>query len=126
MNLKRIALGIATTVFLWVIASNLIPLLNFPIPAAVQSFLMTLISVGVGAFIARRGFLIPAFALLALYWACAIYLLYLVAAPTGQASFLGILLTNASALTLQAFATMIGVVGGQLLGQRASVKTAAT
>ena len=126
MNVKRIALGIATTVLLWAIASNIIPLFNLPMPAAAQSFLMTLLSVGLGAFVARRNFLIPAFALLAFYWAYIIYVLYLIAAPTGQASVLGILLTNTSALTLQAFATTIGVIAGQLLGQRTEVKAAAT
>ena len=126
MNAKMIALGLVATILFWAIASYLISLLPPSIPTAAQAFLVTLLGAALGAYIAKRNFALPAFALLGLYWAYIIYVLYSIAEPTGRASVLGIISNNTSSITLQAFATLIGVIGGQLLGQRSQIKAIAT
>ncbi|MDR7070846.1 hypothetical protein J2X02_003717 [Pseudoxanthomonas japonensis] len=123
---KKIALGIVIAILFWIIDGKTIALLKPPISPVAQSFVVSLVGSGLGSYLAKRNFLTPAFAVWALCWALAIYMLYLIAAPTGQASVAGIIRYNVSALALSAFATLIGVLGGQVLAQRNQGVAAAT
>ncbi len=123
---KKIAIGMVIAVLFWIIGGEIIGLMKLPISPVAQSYAVSLIGSGLGSYVAKRNFLIPAFAVWALCWALAIYMLYLIAAPTGQASVAGIIRYNVSALALSAFATLIGVFGGQVLAQRNQGIAAAT
>ena len=125
MNKSKIVLGILVVVLFWTIGNELINLLDLPIPPIAQSFVVSLFGTGLGAFVAQRNFLIPAFAVWILCWGIAIYILYLIAVPTGQASVIGILQYNAPTIALSALATLIGALVGQLLAQRSQRSAAA-
>ena len=123
---KRIAIGMGITILFWAVGNELIGLTKLPLPPIAQSFVISLLGSGFGAYIAKRNFLIPAFAAWVICWSLAIYMLYLIAAPTGQASLAGIIVHNTSALALSACATLAGVLGGQVLAQRTQRIAAAT
>ena len=123
---KKIAIGMIIAILVWTIGNELIGLLDLPIPPIAQSFVVSLSGGGLGAYVAKRNFLVPALAAWVLCWGIAIYMLYLIAAPTGQASFSGIIGYNWSVIALSAFATLIGVLGGQVIAQRTQCVAAAT
>jgi hypothetical protein len=52
-------------------------------------------------------------------WLLVVYLLYFIAAPTGQASFLAIAQINVLSIVLSALAVAIGALVGQALAKRA-------
>ena len=115
---KNTAIGVAIIVLVWIVGNEVITFLELPISPTTQSVVVSLLGTGLGAFIAKRNFLLPAFAVWFLCWSLALYLLYLVAEPTGQASITGIARYNAIAIGLSAIATLIGVLVGQRLAQR--------
>ena len=116
MDMKRIAIGLVVMYLVWIVGSQVLSLLNVDLSQTFQPALMWLVSAGFGGFMARRNFLLPALSLFLLYWGYVIYVLYLIAAPTGQASVLGILHYN----WISFIASALGVVIGVLLGQRLS------
>jgi hypothetical protein len=123
---KKIAVGMVTVALFWLIGNELIGLLELPIPPGPQSFVISLTGSGIGAYIAKRNFIIPAFAVWFLCWCFAIYMLYLIAEPTGQASISSIIEYNILALAISAIASFIGALGGQVLAQRNQGMAAAT
>ena len=69
-----------------------------------------------GGFVARTGFLPVAFVMWVAVWKLSLLALYQIAAPTGEASVVGLLQLNALAIAMSLAATFAGT----LLGQKAA------
>ena len=119
MNTKRILLGLAAAAVFGLVAGELISLANFTVNPALQSAVLGFLATAIGAFIARRGFVLPALGLWLVEWLLVVYLLYFIAAPTGQASFLAIAQVNLRSILLSALAVAIGALVGQALAKSA-------
>ena len=119
MDTKRILLGLAAAAAFGLVAGELISLANFTFNPLLQSVVLGLLATTIGAFIARRGFVLPALGLWFVCWLLVVYLLYFIAAPTGQASFLAIAQINLLSIVLSALAVAIGALVGQALAKRA-------
>jgi putative Mn2+ efflux pump MntP len=119
MNTKRILLGLAAAAVFGLVAGELISLANVTVNPVLQSIVLGFLATAIGAFIARRGFVLPALGLWLVEWLLVVYLLYFIAAPTGQASFLAIAQINLLSIVLSALAVAIGALVGQALGKRA-------
>ena len=119
MNTKRILLGLAAAAVFGLVAGELISLANFTVNPALQSAVLGFLATAIGAFIARRGFVLPALGLWLVEWLLVVYLLYFIAAPTGQASFLAIAQVNLRSIVLSALAVAIGALVGQALAKSA-------
>ena len=126
MNFKRLALGLTAMALIWIVGNELIGLFKLQTSQTIQQILMILLSTGVGAFIARRHFLLPAFALWLLIQTYVIYVLYMIAEPTGQASLTGILSYNWISLASSAVAIVVGVALGERLSSHRLKATVAT
>jgi hypothetical protein len=119
MNMKRILLGLAAAAVFGLVAGELISLANVTVDPVLQSIVLGFLATAIGAFIARRGFVLPALGLWLVEWLLVVYLLYFIAAPTGQASFLAIAQINVLSIVLSALAVAIGALVGQALAKRA-------
>jgi hypothetical protein len=119
MNMKRILLGLAAAAVFGLVAGELISLANVTVNPVLQSIVLGFLATAIGAFIARRGFVLPALGLWLVEWLLVVYLLYFIAAPTGQASFLAIAQINVLSIVLSALAVAIGALVGQALAKRA-------
>jgi hypothetical protein len=119
MNMKRILLGLAAAAVFGLVAGELISLANVTVNPVLQSIVLGFLATAIGAFIARRGFVLPALGLWLVEWLLVAYLLYFIAAPTGQASFLAIAQINLLSIVLSALAVAIGALVGQALAKRA-------
>ncbi len=119
MNTKRILLGLAAAAVFGLVAGELISLANFTVNPVLQSAVLGFLATAIGAFIARRGFVLPALGLWLVEWLLVVYLLYFIAAPTGQASFLAIAQVNLRSIVLSALAVAIGALVGQALAKSA-------
>lgn len=119
MNTKRILLGLATAAVFGTVAGELISLANFTVNSVLQSVVLGFLATAIGGFIARRGFVLPALGLWLVEWLLAVYVLYFIAAPTGQASFLAIAQINLLSIVLSALAVATGALLGQSLARRA-------
>ena len=119
MDTKRILLGLAAAAAFGLVAGELISLANFTFNPLLQSVVLGFLATTIGAFIARRGFVLPALGLWFVCWLLVVYLLYFIAAPTGQASFLAIVQINLLGIVLSALAVAIGALVGQALARRA-------
>src|SRR5690606_1057692 len=80
---------------------------------ATQAALVWLVSASVASCVVRRGFWLPTAVAWLAIWALAIGLLYGIAAPTGQASLVGILHYNWLGLVLSAVTAMVGASVGK-------------
>ena len=118
MDTKRILLGLAAAAAFGLVAGELISLANFTFNPLLQSVVLGFLATTIGAFMARRGFVLPALGLWFVCWLLVVYLLYFIAAPTDQASFLAIAQTNLLSIVLSALAVAIGALVGQALAKR--------
>ena len=125
MDTKRILSGLAAAAVFGLVAGELISLANFTFNPLLQSIVLGFLATAIGAFIARRGFVLPALGLWFVEWLLVVYLVYLIAAPTGQASFLAIAQRNLLGIVLSALAVAIGALLGQALARRAQRSAAA-
>jgi hypothetical protein len=119
MDTKRILLGLAVAAVSGLVAGELISLANFTFNPLLKSVVLGFLATTIGAFIARRGFILPALGLWFVGWLLVVYLLYFIAAPTGQASFLVIAQINLLSIVLSALGVAIGALLGQSLARRA-------
>ena len=126
MNTKKILLGLATTVAFGLVAGQLLSLGNVALSPVIQSVGFGFVGTALGAFVARRGFLLPALGLWLLGWLGSIYMLYLIAEPTGQASIPAIVQYNLLGGFLSALAVSAGALFGQYLARRSEHAVAAT
>ncbi len=76
------------------------------------------VSALLAAWYAGSRFIVPAVAVWGALWTLIVLLLYQVAAPTGQASVLGILQFNALGLVTSLVAVALGVYLGQVISRR--------
>lgn len=119
MNTKRILLGLAASAVFGLVVGELISLANFTVHPVLQSVVPGFLATAIGAFVARRGFVLPALGLWFVEWLLVVYLVYFISAPTGQASLLAIAQTNLLSIVLSALAVAIGALLGQSLARRA-------
>ena len=119
MDTKRILSGLAAAAVFGLVAGELISLTNFTFNPLLQSIVLGFLATTIGSFIARRGFVFPALGLWFVDWLLVVCLLYFIAAPTGQASFLAIAQINLLGIVLSALAVAIGALVGQALARRA-------
>ena len=119
MNTKRILLGLAAAAVFGLVAEELISLASFTFNPLLRSVVLGFLATTIGAFIARRGFVLPALGLWFVDWLLVVYLLYFIAVPTGQASFLATAQINLLSIVLSALAVAIGALVGQALAKRA-------
>ena len=119
MDTKRILSGLAAAAVFGLVAGELISLANFTFNPLLQSIVLGFLATTIGSFIARRGFVFPALGLWFVGWLLVVCLLYFIAAPAGQASFLAIAQINLLGIVLSAPAVVIGVFVGQALAKRA-------
>ena len=80
---------------------------------AVHSLLEMFLGAVAGAWLARRPFVVPALVVWAFLWGVVTWLLYRIAAPTGNGSVVAILQYNWLAIVLSG----VGAVAGALCGQ---------
>ena len=118
MDTKRIFLGLAAAAAFGLVAGELMSLANFTSNPVLQSVVLGFLATTIGALIARRGFVFPALGLWFVGWLLVVCLLYFIAAPTGQASFLAIAHVNLLSIVLSALAVTIGALVGQALAKR--------
>ena len=126
MTPKKIWLGLAISVAFGLVAGEILSLGNVSLSPVIQSVALGFVATALGAFVARRGFLLPALGLWLLGWLGSIYMLYLIAAPTGQASVPAILQYNLLSILFSAVAVSAGALFGQFLARRAEHAVAAT
>ena len=128
MTHKRIWLGLAIMVFVQIGAGALLSAIGVELPGqgTGNSVLVAFAGAFAGGVFARRQFLLPALAVWLVIWAAITYILYSIAAPTGQGSVLSILQYNLVAIALSAVATAIGAILGQMLAASRSQHAAAT
>ena len=126
MNKKKIALGVVVVVLFWAIGNELINVFELPISPTTQSVVVSLFGTGLGAFVAKRNFLLPALTVWLLCWSFALYILYQISVPTGHASVLELLQYNWISISLSALATLIGVFIGQSVARPSQEVRAAT
>ncbi|MGN6656881.1 MAG: hypothetical protein ACTHJ9_16255 [Rhodanobacter sp.] len=119
MNMKRILLGLAATVAFGLVAGELISLAGFVVNPVLKSIALSFLATTIGAYIARRRFVLPALSLWLVVWLLVVYIVYSIAEPTGQASFLAITQINLLSIVLSAIAVAIGALVGQALARRA-------
>ncbi|HEU4670863.1 MAG TPA: hypothetical protein VFR91_09140 [Dyella sp.] len=119
MKMKRIALGLAASVTFGLIAGWLLSLAHITIDSLLQIVLVGFVAATIGAFIARRGFVLPALGLWLVQWLVVVYVLYWIAEPTGQASALAIVQRNMPGFFLSAAAVASGALLGQVFAGRA-------
>jgi hypothetical protein len=91
-----------------------------------QAGLLWLICASMASWVVRRGFWVPAAAVWLATWVLVIALLYFIAAPTGQASVVGILQFNALTLTCSAVTAMLGASVGSWRARAAGRREQAT
>lgn len=118
MNTQRILLGLAAAVVSELVAGQLLSLTNLSAGPVVQTVALTFLGAAVGAFVARRGFVLPALGLWLVEWLVVVYLLYRVAQPSGQASIRAIVQLNLLSIVLCALAVVGGVWLGQAVARR--------
>ncbi len=118
MNSKRIWLGLGIAAAFGLVGGELIALADLAVGPVTQSVALGFPGAVLGAFVARRGFVLPAIGLWLLSWSADIYFLYRVAEPVGQASILGILQYNLLTIILSLLAVVAGAWFGQALAQR--------
>jgi|SRR6185312_2968087 len=126
MNSKRTWIGLGITATFWLVAGELIALANLAVGPVTQSAALGFLGVALGAFVARRGFVLPVIGLCLLGWSANIYFLYRIAEPVGQASILGILQYNVFAISLSLLAVVAGALFGRALAQRSQRVVSAT
>ena len=126
MNTKLIALGVVAVVATWLIGHQIFGLLNLPLSPTAIAVLSAAIGGGLGAYIAKRNFMLPALVALALCWSAAVFVLYQIAAPVGQASVRELLIFNAISISLSVVALVAGVLAGSALANRQLHTKAAT
>ena len=112
----RLALGVlAMLIGMWAVGECL-ALFNWPVNTWAKGSLQYFIAAGIGAAIARRGFVFPAFTVWAIVWGVSVYILYQVALPAQQTRpLINIVLENSSAIVATAVAVVLGVLLGQKL-----------
>lgn len=118
MNTKRVFLGLAAAAAFGLVAAELISLASLSIGPVLQSVVLSLFGTAVGGFIARKGFVLPALGLWFVEWLAVFYVLYRVAAGTGQASVMTIAQLNLLNVVLSAVAVALGALLGQALAAR--------
>lgn len=118
MDTKRILLGLAAAAVFGLIAGELISLANFNLSPVMRSVVLSFLAATIGAFIARRGFVLPALGLWFVGWLLVVCLVYFIAAPTGQASLLAIVQINLLSMVFSALAATVGALAGQAIAAR--------
>lgn len=118
MDTKKILLGLAAAVAFGVVAGALISMAKLSVDPVVQSVFLSFLGTAIGAYIARRRFVLPALGLWFVEWLIIVYVLYFIAAPTGRASFFAITQVNLLSIVLSALAVTIGALLGQTLAKR--------
>lgn len=126
MNSKRTWIGLGITATFGLGAGELVALANLAVGPVTQSVVLGFLGTALGAFVARRGFVLPAIGLWLLDWSANIYFLYRIAEPVGQASVIGILQYNLFALSLSLLAVVAGALFGQALARRSQRIVSAT
>lgn len=125
MNTKGVLLGLAAVAVFGLVAGGLISLADFTVNPELKSVVLGFFGAAIGAFIARRDFVLPALGLWLVGWVLVAYLLYSIAAPTGHASFLAIAQINFLSIVLSTLAVAIGALLGQFLANRAHTRAPA-
>ncbi|WEN15451.1 hypothetical protein PY254_01885 [Rhodanobacter sp. AS-Z3] len=119
MNTQRILRGLAAAVACGLLIGGLASLAKVTVNPVLPSVVIGFVATAIGAFIARRGFVLPALGLWFAEWLLVVYVVYFIAAPTGQASLLAIIQRNLLSIALSALAVAIGALVGQSLSRRA-------
>jgi len=118
MTSKRIGLGLLATVAFTVLVEALISLAQLAVHPVARVLLLGFIGTALGAYIARRRFVLPALGLWLLSSVVVFYIVYSIAEPVGQASISGILQFNALGIMFSFAAVMAGAIFGQYLASR--------
>lgn len=119
MNTERILLGLAAAVACDLVAGELLSGASSAVHPVLQSVALSFLATAIGALIARRRFVLPALGLLFVECLLVVYILFAMAAPTGQARVLAIAGTNLLSLVLSALSVVMGALVGQALARRA-------
>lgn len=126
MSTKRIFPGLAAAAAVDLAAAALVSMTSLAAGSVVQAVAIGFLGAAVGGYIARRRFVLPALALSLLEWLAALYLVYRIAEPTGQASVVSIVQLNLPAVLLSSVAVVLGVWFGQSLATRSRGALSAT
>ena len=118
MKSKRMWAGLAAAAIAGFSVSELVALADLSISPAMEAVATGFTGAAIGAFVARRGFVVPALGLWLLSWAVCVCILYWIAEPTGQGSIPGILEYNRLVIFLSALAVLAGVFSGRAVAQR--------
>jgi hypothetical protein len=124
MNVARVLSGVAVMALVGLIAREAFAYLGLAAligPATsniAESAAVSLLAAICGGYVARERFVVPALSICLLSWCAAIYLLYLIAAPTGQAHLGAILGHNWVAILASLLAAAAGAVAGQAFARR--------
>jgi hypothetical protein len=117
MTSKRIWLGLFVTVVFTMLVGESVSLIDLAIHPLVQAVVLGFIGTALGAYVARRRFILPALGLWFVTSIAALYNTYRIAEPVGQASISGILQFNAPNIVLSIVAVAAGAVSGQYLAR---------
>ncbi len=118
MRMNRIVLGLAAMAVFGLVAGELVSRANIAIDPALRSLVVGLVAAAIGAFIARRGFVLPALGLCLAEWLLVIYALYRIAEPVAQASVLAIAQLNLPIFLRSAAVVALGALLGQAFARR--------
>ena len=124
MNVARILSGVAVMAFVGLTGREAFAYLGLaaligPASSSIaESAAISLLAAICGGYVARERFAVPALSTCLLSWCGAIYLLYLIAEPTGQAHLRVILGHNWAAILVSLLAAAAGAVAGQAFARR--------
>ncbi|MFC0682876.1 hypothetical protein ACFFGH_34015 [Lysobacter korlensis] len=111
--MRRILLGLVMMAFFITVAQKASFLLELGVHHSLLTAAIALLGAGLGGYLARSRFLVPALVMHALLWAVAFYFVYQIAQLTGHGSLLALLQQNAPGF----FLSLLGVSCGALIGQ---------
>lgn len=118
MDGKRTLLGLAAAATFALVSAELLSLAHVSVHPLIQTIVLGFVSTAIGAYIARRDFMVPARCLWLAEWMVSVHLIYVIAAPTGQASVRSIVRLNLWGMALSAVAVVPGALLGQALARR--------
>ena len=113
--MKRVWLGILTTIAFGALFDLLVPSNSWLGNVLDSSGLGILIMMAVGAFVARRNFLIPALAMTVTFWSITVYVAFQIASTVESTSWFQVAFNNVAGLATYLIAASIGAVVGMRL-----------
>lgn len=112
---KRIGLGLATVIAIWVVSELLAPAGGGPSSFLASSGLGNFLVFAIGGYVARSGFLVPALLLNTVAWSVVVFAAWRLAAAVQGMGFMEVVSNNLVGLLLYTIAAAAGAAVGMWL-----------